>query len=182
MASHIHTVSHDYKSDWKHHDDVINWKHFPRYWPFVRGIHRSPVNSPHKGQWRGALMSLICALNKRLSKHLEAGDLRPQRTNHDVIVMENCYPMSCSTSQSSSIVFPLKVNRTKNKPHLQTTEIVHAYSKGNTYVPRYGSSERLTHHWSVLVPHEAPIMPSSHHRILDILVWFWEHMFRYCWS
>ena len=25
------------------HDDVINWKHFPRYWLFVRGIHRSPV-------------------------------------------------------------------------------------------------------------------------------------------
>ena len=44
------------------HDDVIKWKHFPRYWPFVRGIHRSPVNSPHKGQWRGDLMfSLICA-------------------------------------------------------------------------------------------------------------------------
>ena len=34
------------------HDDVIKWKHFPRYWPFVRGIHWSPVNSPHKGQWR----------------------------------------------------------------------------------------------------------------------------------
>ena len=51
------------------HDDVIKWNHFPRYWPFVRGIHRSPVNSPHKGQWRGALMlSLICALNKRLNK------------------------------------------------------------------------------------------------------------------
>ena len=44
------------------HDDDIKWKHFPRYWPFVRGIHRSPVNSPHKGQWRGALMfTLICA-------------------------------------------------------------------------------------------------------------------------
>ena len=52
-----------------HHDDVIIWKHFPRYWPFVRGIHRQPVNSPHKGQWRGALMfSLICVLDKRLSK------------------------------------------------------------------------------------------------------------------
>ena len=38
------------------HYDVIKWKHFPCYWPFVRGIHRSPVNSPHKGQWRGALM------------------------------------------------------------------------------------------------------------------------------
>ena len=32
------------------HDDVIKWKYFPRYWPFVRGIHRSPVNSSHKGQ------------------------------------------------------------------------------------------------------------------------------------
>ena len=46
----------------RRHDDVIKWKHFPRYWPFVRGIHRWPVNSPHKGQWRGALMlSLISA-------------------------------------------------------------------------------------------------------------------------
>ena len=51
------------------HDDVIKWKHFSRYLPFVRGIQRSPVNSAHKVQWRGALMlSLICALNKRLSK------------------------------------------------------------------------------------------------------------------
>ena len=32
------------------HDDVIKWKQFPRYWPFVRGTHRSPVNSRHKGQ------------------------------------------------------------------------------------------------------------------------------------
>ena len=47
------------------HGDVIKWKNFPRYWPFVRGIHRSPVNSPHKGQWRGALMF---SLYKRLSK------------------------------------------------------------------------------------------------------------------
>ena len=39
------------------YDDVIKWKHFPRNWPFVRGIHRSLVNSPHKVQWRGALMS-----------------------------------------------------------------------------------------------------------------------------
>ena len=47
------------------HDDVIKWKHFPRYWPFVRGIHPSRVNSPHNGKWRGALMfSMICALIK----------------------------------------------------------------------------------------------------------------------
>ena len=49
------------------------WRHqmetFPRYWPFVRGIQRWPVNSPHKGQWRGALMFFFdLRLNKRLSK------------------------------------------------------------------------------------------------------------------
>ena len=47
------------------------WKHLPRYWQFVRGIHRSPVNSPHKGQWRGALIFFFdLRLNKRLSKQL----------------------------------------------------------------------------------------------------------------
>ena len=40
----------------------------PGYWPFVRGIHRSPMNSPLKGQWRGALMCFDTRLNKRLSK------------------------------------------------------------------------------------------------------------------
>ena len=56
------------------HDDVTKWKYFPRYWPFVRGMHRSPVNSPHKCQWRGALMfSLICVwINDRVNNH-EAG-------------------------------------------------------------------------------------------------------------
>ena len=50
-------------------------KHFPRYWPFVRGIHRSPVNTAHKGQWRGALMfSLICVWNGWVNSR-EAGDL-----------------------------------------------------------------------------------------------------------
>ena len=43
------------------HGDVTKWKHFPRYWPFVRGIHRSSLNSPHKGLWRGALMFLWSA-------------------------------------------------------------------------------------------------------------------------
>ena len=38
------------------HDDVIKWKHFPCYWPFVRWIHRSLVNSLHKGQWRRHVM------------------------------------------------------------------------------------------------------------------------------
>ena len=70
------------------HDDVIKWKHFPRYWPFVRRIHRSPVNSPHRGQWRGALMfSLICVWINGLVNNREAGDLRRHRAHYDVSVM-----------------------------------------------------------------------------------------------
>ena len=70
------------------HDDVIKWKHFPRYWLFVREIHRSPVNSPHKGQWRGALMfTLICVWINDWVNNREAGDLRRQLAHSDVSVM-----------------------------------------------------------------------------------------------
>ena len=53
------------------------WRHQVKiYWPFVRGIHRSPVNSPHKGQWREALIfSLICVWINGWVNNREAGDL-----------------------------------------------------------------------------------------------------------
>ena len=70
------------------HDDVIKLEHFPRYWPFVRGIHRSPVNSPHKGLWCGVLMlSLICAWINRWVNNRDAGDWRRHHAHYDVIVM-----------------------------------------------------------------------------------------------
>ena len=85
------------------HDDVIKWKHFPRYWPFVRGIHRLPVNSPHKGQWRGALMfSLIYAWIKCWINNREAGDLRRHRAHHDVIVMHQWYDITHSKPQQNT--------------------------------------------------------------------------------
>ena len=72
------------------HDDVIKWKQFPRNWPFVWGIHRSPVNSPHKGQWLGALMfSLICVWINDWVNNRETGDLRRYRAHYDVIVMKS---------------------------------------------------------------------------------------------
>ena len=48
-----------------------NFVHFLRYWPFVRGIHRSLVNSLHKGQWRRALMFFFyLRLNKLYVKKM----------------------------------------------------------------------------------------------------------------
>ena len=70
------------------HDDVIKRKHFPRYWPFAREIQWWPVNSPHKGQWRGALMcSLIWSWTHGLANNRDASDLRRHRANYDVTVM-----------------------------------------------------------------------------------------------
>ena len=81
------------------HDDVIQWKHFPRYWHFVRGIHRWPVDSPHKGQWRWALMfSLICAWTNGWVNNRDADDLRRHRTHHDVTVMAKRRGQFCKTS------------------------------------------------------------------------------------
>ena len=51
------------------HDDVIKCKHFPRYWPFVSGIHRSPVDYPHKKPVTLSVdVFFYLRLNKRLSK------------------------------------------------------------------------------------------------------------------
>ena len=80
------------------HDDVIKWKHFPRYWPFVRGIHWSPVNSSHKDQWRGPLVfSLICTWINYWVNNGEAGDLRRHRAHYNVILMlyKSIYPVLC---------------------------------------------------------------------------------------
>ena len=71
------------------YDDVIKWKHFQRYCPFGPGIHQPPVDSPHKVQWREALMfSLICAETNSWANNPDAGDLRRHRANHDVTVMQ----------------------------------------------------------------------------------------------
>ena len=58
------------------HDDVMEWKHFPRYWPFLWGIYRPAL-----------MFSLISAwINGRVNNR-EAGDLRHHRGHYDVTVM-----------------------------------------------------------------------------------------------
>ena len=89
------------QSWWRH-----QLKHFPRYWPFVREIHRSPVNSPHKGQWRRALMfSLICARINGWENNGEADDLRRHRAHHDAIIM-NIFSVTFCEMISSVICLP----------------------------------------------------------------------------
>ena len=70
----------------KMHDDIIKCKHFPHYWPFVREIHQSSVDSPHKGQWPGALM-FFCPWANGWANNRGAGDLRQHRAHYDITVM-----------------------------------------------------------------------------------------------
>ena len=72
--------------------EILWWRDqmgiFPRYWPFVRGIHRSTVNSPHKDQWRRDLIfSLLCAWINGWVNNRETGDLRCYRAHYGVTVI-----------------------------------------------------------------------------------------------
>ena len=89
------------------------WRHqmepFPRYWPFVRGIHRSPVNSPHEGRWYGALMfSLIWVWTNGWLNNRDAGDLRRHHAHYNVTVKSAFMHLSIvqkETKQSIKITF-----------------------------------------------------------------------------
>ena len=87
------------------HDAVIKWKHFPRYWPFVWGVHRSSVNPPHKGQWRGALMfSLTCAWTDGWVNNRDACNLRRHRVHYDVAEMCDFIEMNLSYSTCPAMI------------------------------------------------------------------------------
>ena len=67
------------------HYDVITWKRFSHYCPFVRGILRSPVDSPHKGQWFGAFMfPLMPARTDCWTNNREAGEIEIPWRSFDV--------------------------------------------------------------------------------------------------
>ena len=87
------------------HYDNIKWKHFLCYWPFVRGINRSPVNSLHKGQWHCALMfSFICIWINGGVNNDEAGDLRRHRAHYDVNVMVGVADIILSSNRQRMIL------------------------------------------------------------------------------
>ena len=75
---------------------------------FVRGIHRSPMNSPHKGQCHGALMFFFIYvwINDWVNNR-EAGDLRPFHAHRDVTVMSSLCRLTRNKSSNLRITGPL---------------------------------------------------------------------------
>ena len=73
---------------WVHNMMMSSNANISRYWPFVREIHWSPVDSPHTGQLCGALIfSLICAWTNRWVNNRYPRDLRRHCAYYDVTVM-----------------------------------------------------------------------------------------------
>ena len=110
-SNHTRVHSLGYRVGFHQKIPMVIIKNRPRIWPNCSGIHSNvlsplwrhqmesfsallalcspvPVNSPHKGQWRGALMfSLICVWINHWVNNREAGDLRRPRGRYDVTVM-----------------------------------------------------------------------------------------------
>ena len=90
------------------------WRHqmetYSALLAFVRGIHRSPVNFPHKVQWRGALVfSLICAWSNGWVNNRGAGDLRRHSAHFDVFVMNHNYLYKCNTTLNILLISTLNI-------------------------------------------------------------------------
>ena len=152
------------------HYDVIKWKLFPCYWPFVRGINWSAVDSPHKGQWRGALMVLfICVWEKRLSKqsrrrwletpsrslwrHCHATYIPPMPQWLRIQQKRTCVPLSLNNQRRFTIY---KTRRGNDCIHLESTSGIFIYhmsgmwpptdSPEDWYFAKYGSYGSNTSH------------------------------------
>ena len=151
-----------YWRPWRRHQGVFRGTRYPDPWEpkqwkwqepagrsraSANGGHRScsskrsPVNSPHKDQWRGALkFSLICARINGWVNNGEAGDLRRNRAHYDVIVMNSTSGAAVYIRQTSFFVSFLFIGASlymisENnlwKLHKHITKDI-AYWKGNVF-------------------------------------------------
>ena len=73
-------------------DDVMACKTFPHYWPFVRGIHRWPVDCPHKGpvMWNFDFFFMYVKNTSRTNSRV-VDDFR----RHDALVTSSFNPFKC---------------------------------------------------------------------------------------
>ena len=95
------------------------WRHqletFSALLALCEGNSPAPVNSPHKGQWRGTLMfSLICAwINDWVNNH-EAGDLRPHHGHYYVNVMSEKMKHKYPYHKTRRFMYVININSSLN--------------------------------------------------------------------
>ena len=115
------------------YDDVIKWKPFSALLALCEGIHRSPVDSHHKGQWSGAWMFSLIWTNSWPNER-DTGDLRRHRAYYDVTVMwetSHCFYRQIAFSERSTIA-----NRVNPDSKVHVTYMgAHLGPTGPSWVP-----------------------------------------------
>ena len=142
-----------------------------------------PVNSPHKGQWSGALMfPLICTRINGWVNNRETGDLRRHRGHYDVTVMHR---------QTSNIRRTLVWNKIVDHSDVVGLLQLHVHSRLNAWLQWIGQSNFKTRHEAFkfcdllrLIPKVGwqiygPLLKRKHERSIsrDLFIWMSHGMF-----
>ena len=96
----------DWSTWWRHQMET-----FSALLAICAGNSPVPVNSPHKGQWRGALFSLICVWIDGWVDNREAGDVIRYCAHYDVIVMISVLCIYCVSGFQNTEVIQLTAAR-----------------------------------------------------------------------
>ena len=88
------------------------------------------VNSPHKGQWRGALMfSLICVWINGWLNNREAGDSRRYRAHYYVTVMNiGCFSQIETNHSSTKFSYSLCFDEYRTNLEIMCISVVNLYA------------------------------------------------------
>ena len=144
-----------------------------------------PVHSPHKGQWRGALMfSLIWAWINGWVNNREAGDLRRYRGHYDVSVMPYCTTLTTDktltnyqNSQRRHISFPREraLSRLfcKNNDRLPTRLDNYLHTKVQSIV--FGIQEIINYE---IVTLNCQVWVTSYWKYNEIVTWRYRKVTR----
>ena len=89
ISNEIIIVSHEERSHLRlqYHDDAIRWKHFPRYWHFVRGISDRWISLTKAGDEELWCFLWSAPWMNGWVNNSEADDLRSHRVHCNVNVM-----------------------------------------------------------------------------------------------
>ena len=128
---------------WWFHMMTSSNRNFPSHWPFVRGIHLLPVNSPHNGQWREALVfSLIHAWTNGWVNNHAAGDLRRHCAHYDVTVLIESIKTTSVETVNTGIL-------DKNKEHyLRSTDKAEKYYDKSRHIQLHMSKYKTKWWWT----------------------------------
>ena len=140
--------------------------------PCLMGIHRSPVNAPHKGQWRRALMFyLICAWINGWTNNREAGDSRCECAHYDVIVMLYKHVVFYR-HRNSSTVSTMHRGVSNHQPHHCLLNRLFRRKSKKTSTLRFTGLLREIHRCTVNSPHKWPVT-----RAENLSIWWRHHVY-----